>query len=790
MDRKRPRARKVVNSGSGSGVEKVGSGLGTGKVGSGGFFDSGSSTSQTGSQGTSGGRVTRSGGGLLPILAIAAVMLFGGGGLAVSNMGSSDYQDTIQSGNATYDGWYAQNSSTGNTGVLNTRVSPEARPKFTNIVGDGGDRATVMLYMCGTDLESRSSMGTSDLNEMISATIGSNVNLIVYTGGCKGWRNSLISSGRNQIWQIKNGNISCLMDNAGNDAMTKPETLSSFIKWTAEKFPANRMSLIFWDHGGGSISGYGYDEKFPRAGSMTLSGIDSALKDSGIKYDFIGFDTCLMATAETAMVVGKYADYMIGSEETEPGIGWFYTNWLTALSKDSSIPTLQLAKIISDDFVDQCSKRCPGQPTTLSVVDLSELTQTLPDKLNEFAQESADKISRGEYKEVATARAGSKEFARGTNIDQIDLIHFARLLNTSSGKKLADTLGEAIKYNTTAGGTANAYGLSIYFPYRTLSKVDSMTSTYEKIGMDGLYTDCIRKFAQMETGGQAVSGGTGSPFDTLFGGGSGSGDMTTQAMQQLINSLFSGGYGRSLGIEGLDQSNTRYLTQNPLDPGTVAEYIAENHISSKDLKWVENSEGKQVISLTEEQWEIVDSVDLNMFYDDGSGYIELGLDNIYDFDGDDNLLPDLSASWISINDQPVAYYHLETVEDGDKYTITGYVPIMHNGHKARLILAFDESDDDGYIAGISTEYSEDETQTEGKSLSGLKEGDEVVFLCDHYTYNGKYNDSYKLGKPWTVKDPDGVKITNTDLEKGRTMIVYKFVDIYGQEYWTPAIKNR
>ena len=92
-----------------------------------------------------------------------------------------------------------------------------------------------------------------------------------------------------------------------------------------------------------------------------------------------------MATAETALVVGNYADYLIGSEETEPGIGWYYTNWLSALSSDTSMPTLQIGKLIADDFTSQCAKKCPGQSTTLSITDLAELSQTLPDKLGDFA---------------------------------------------------------------------------------------------------------------------------------------------------------------------------------------------------------------------------------------------------------------------------------------------------------------------------------------------------------------------------------------------------------------------
>ena len=61
-----------------------------------------------------------------------------------------------------------------------------------------------------------------------------------------------------------------------------------------------------------------------------------ALTKAGVAFDFIGFDACLMATAENALMLTKHADYLIASEETEPGVGWYYTNWLTSLGKDPS----------------------------------------------------------------------------------------------------------------------------------------------------------------------------------------------------------------------------------------------------------------------------------------------------------------------------------------------------------------------------------------------------------------------------------------------------------------------
>ena len=113
---------------------------------------------------------------------------------------------------------------------------------------------------------------------------------------------------------MKNGKLACLEKDLGAVSMTDPSTLYGYIRWCEQKFPASRYGLILWDHGGGSVSGYGYDEKFASAGSMSLSGVDRALGDAGVKFDFVGFDACLMATAETALMLAEHADYLIASE--------------------------------------------------------------------------------------------------------------------------------------------------------------------------------------------------------------------------------------------------------------------------------------------------------------------------------------------------------------------------------------------------------------------------------------------------------------------------------------------
>lgn len=57
-------------------------------------------------------------------------------------------------------------------------------------------------------------------------------------------------------------------------------------------YPASRYKLILRDHGRGSVSSYGYDEKSASSGSMSPAGLAAALQAAGVKLDFIGFDTC------------------------------------------------------------------------------------------------------------------------------------------------------------------------------------------------------------------------------------------------------------------------------------------------------------------------------------------------------------------------------------------------------------------------------------------------------------------------------------------------------------------
>lgn len=446
--------------------------------------------------------------------------------------------------------------------------------------------------------------------------------------------------------------------------------------------------------------------------------------------------------------------------------------------------SLKIGQRIVDDFVEKCNQNCAGQKATLSVIDLAELEATAPQKLKEFASSTSELIKNDGFQTVSDARSSTKEFSASNKIDQVDLIHLAYNLNTSESKALAETLLSAVKYNRTSSNVSNAYGISIYFPYQRTSKVDSAVATYEAIGMDSEYARCIQEFASIETAGQAASGGSSSPLGSLLGSLTGGGSSGSSGGGLDIGSVLSGLMGGSdlFGVSGLTSGNSGFLGKGL---STDSQSFLETYRFDADaLVWTEK-DGQTQLVLSEDQWSLVHDLELNVFMDDGEGFIDLGLDNVFDFTDEGALLGEYDGTWLAIDGQPIAYYYESTDRDGTNYTISGRVPVLINGVRANLILVFDNDHPYGYIAGARYDYVDGETETIAKGLTALNEGDTLDFLCDYYSYDGEYLDSYLFGDPMTYRD--GMEISNVYLDAYALEACYRFTDIYNQYYWTPVI---
>lgn len=152
------------------------------------------------------------------------------------------------------------------------------------------------------------------------------IRFVIQTGGTTFWHNGDMDEDMNQRFVIEGGKL-IKVSEEDRVSMGKTSTLAEFLKWGVKNFAAEKMGVVLWDHGGGSIEGVCWDEYDEDC--LTLREIDAALlsvyKTMTDKFEFVGMDACLMGTVEMANIAASYARYMYGSEEMEPGGGWDYT---------------------------------------------------------------------------------------------------------------------------------------------------------------------------------------------------------------------------------------------------------------------------------------------------------------------------------------------------------------------------------------------------------------------------------------------------------------------------------
>ena len=328
-------------------------------------------------------------------------------------------------------------------------------------------KRTVMLYDCGSNLETAGGMATFNLEQVLESEFSADedVRFIVMTGGSRAWlmkpenlwdpvAGSIIEDGvsgeYNQIWEAYGTDAvnedyrgkMVLLDGDGvsgdgasakisqDELMSNPETLRGFINYAVEVAPAEKYDLILWDHGGGTTGGFGYDEHNVTAGLMMFDGILDAIgnndvtKDGG-RFDIVNFDACLMNTLEYNLALSDYADYYIASADTEPGYGQYYTGWLNKLGEEPDINGYELGKIIVDDYYDFYETGYgSGQEGTLAVVDLKKLVAEETGFLQAVSELDSLLISEAMELNIYDELNSSKRSIRYADYNFVDLCNF------------------------------------------------------------------------------------------------------------------------------------------------------------------------------------------------------------------------------------------------------------------------------------------------------------------------------------------------------------------------------
>ena len=369
-----------------------------------------------------------------------------------------------------------------------------------NVVEQPKANWTIMVYMCGADLESNHNyrLATSDLTEILSVdNQPDDVNIIIETGGAKSWAPTYkIDKNYLQRWHVKNKEL--VLDASITKAnMGKSETFQSFLEWGLTEYPAKKTGVILWNHGG-AMKGVCFDENY-YDDSLLNSEVKSALEKAFIKtnqtkkLEFIGYDACLMQMQDIAEFNSLFFNYMIGSQESETGEGWDYDTWIDDIYHDKSTDTI--LKAIVDGFIadnggtEVSTFQGEIADQVSSYLDLSQMS-SYKESWEAMAASLKSKITMSNTDQFNALINSVKHFA-GDDYDSFgafDSMDFLTKLQNNNMFKIDNEIANAVltahqnlvKYSLAQQCAENANGLSMFWAVDSNTKYSTNQNIYYK----------------------------------------------------------------------------------------------------------------------------------------------------------------------------------------------------------------------------------------------------------------------------------------------------------------------
>ena len=615
-----------------------------------------------------------------------------------------------------------------------TEMPSKAPASQTGSAEDGS--WAVYWYLCGSDLETNGGFATIDLNEMLQVQLPENVNIVIQSGGSAVWQNDLMNPSKIQRWVYNSEGLS-LVEEQESANMGDPQTLYEFLYFANENFPADKVAVTFWNHGGGSVGGAAYDELYG-LDSLTLDEMYVAFNEvwpadvNNPALELVGFDTCLMGTIDVAAAFQPFAKYLVGSEELEPGNGWLYSGWIGELAANPSMDGAQLGTAICNTYFAGCEEVGTQDQTTLSVTDLTKLTPLL-EAYEKFGEEAfvAATEDPGFFAQLGRAAAQSENYGGNTReqgyTNMVDLGHLARqtawMLPSAQG--VSDALEDCVVYKVNGPYRTEATGLSCYYSYNG--------DINDFVGFAGV--------------------GASLAFKHLYAYG-------------LTGELVEGGeeYLASLNIEELPEVPTLVDVDwdgAPLD-------VDEN--------------GTSFLTLGTEAADILAGIGISLYYVDEENdlMLWLGTDNDMTADWENGVFYDnFRGVWGAIDGCLV---FMELSFEGEDYNLYS-VPILLNDEAYNLQVIYDFSVEEWGIVGAIPGL--DDSGMASKELRLLEEGDVITTIWQAASYSG--DDDFEMYTADELTVTAETTFGEAPLFDGSYSMVFEMWDIAGNYAYSDAV---
>lgn len=583
----------------------------------------------------------------------------------------------------------------------------------------------VYWYLCGSDLESNGGFATNDLSELMEVELPENVNVVIETGGSAVWQNDLMDADKLQRWLYNSEGLQ-LVDEQPSASMGEAQTLADFLSFAKENYPAEKTAVVFWNHGGGSVTGAAFDEIYGYD-SLTLDEMYQAFSSvwnpsmEKQPLELIGFDTCLMATVDVAYTFADLAHYLVASEETEPANGWYYSQWVGTLAQNPSMNGEELGKVICDAYYAGCEEVGTQDNTTLSLTDLTKV-QTLLDAYDTFGAEAlaAACTDPGFFSQFGRVAAQSENYGGNTKeqgyTNMVDLGHMARqsVGMLGSAQEVLDALDDCVLYQVGGQYRTEATGLSCYYSYN--GDVEDFNS-YAGLGAGVAF----KYFYSYELTGELDDSGMAYIADMDF-----------EELPEVKNLLSTDWDGAPLD---LDEDGVSFLTLGP------------------------------------EANDILAGIGFSLYYVDEESdmMLLLGTDNDMNADWDNGVFSDnFRGVWGSIDGNIV---YMELSYESEDYNLYA-IPVLLNGEEYNLQVVYDFSTDEWNVLGARQGI--DNSGMADKELRLLQEGDEITTIWYMSTASG--DDEFEPYTAATVTVTADTAFGEMELPDGSYSMVYEMRD--------------
>lgn len=597
----------------------------------------------------------------------------------------------------------------------------------------------VYWYLCGSDLETDYGSATEDLEEMMEVDLPQNVKVIIQTGGASEWQNDIVNADKLQRYVYSNEGL-MLVEEKSPENMGDPQTLINFLNFANENYPANRTMVTFWNHGGGSVSGAAFDEQYDMD-SLDLLEMRTAFTSvfeqnpDNQPIDIIGFDTCLMATLDTAFVFSDIGKYLVASEELEPGNGWLYSGFLGEIADNPYIEPLELSKVICDTYLEGCEYEGTDSDVTLSVTNLSKVNDLIS-AYDDFGKEALSSAVENpaffaHFSKIANSieNYGGNTRSQGfTNM--ADLGHLAKKsadLLPESYENVINALNNCIEYKINGKYRPESMGLACYYSYN----------------------------------------GDEDDFN----------NYSVICPSEAFKNFYAFNLTGNLSQEGMD-----YLSQ--MDYESLPELMTLNDVDWEDMPVTVDDEGFSTLTLGSEANDILSSISFELYYVDLEEDIMLclGTDDDIMADWDNGVFKDnFRNMWGSIDGE---LCYMEIVYMGEDYNQYS-VPILLNGEDYNLMVVYDFNTEEFYIEGARKPLGE--SGAADKNLRYLVEGDEIQTI--HYASilsDEEDEDLTAVPLDIIIVTPE-ISFAETELGDGVYIMMYKMEDIHNKIMYSAPV---